>query len=41
MGSVDGVGRDKSSLRRDRMEEALLVEPDAILATPVWRTVIA
>ena len=37
---VDGVGWDKGSLGGDRMEEALLIESDAILATTIGRTVI-
>jgi hypothetical protein len=41
MRPVDSIGRDKGSLRGDRVEEALLVEPDAILATSVWRAVVA
>jgi hypothetical protein len=35
VGSVDGSGRDKGSLGRDGMEEALLVEANAVLTTAV------
>ena len=38
---IDGIRRNKGSLRRDRMEEALLVESNAVLTTAVRRAVIA
>lgn len=38
---VNGVGRDEGSLRRDRMEEALLVEANAVLTAAIRRAVVA
>jgi hypothetical protein len=40
-GSIDGVGGNEGSLRRDRVEQTLLVEPHTVLATAVRRTVIS
>lgn len=33
--SIDSIGRNKGSLRRDRMEETLLVESNTVLATSI------
>jgi hypothetical protein len=41
VGTIDSVRGNKSSLGTDRVEQALLVEANAVLATSVRRAVIA
>lgn len=39
--TIDSRSRNKSSLRRDRMEQALLIEADTVLAAAVRGTIVA
>ena len=41
VGPINGVGWNEGSLRGDGMKEALLIEANAVLTTPVRRAVIA
>ena len=41
LGPVDGISRDEGGLRRDGVEETLLIEANAVLAATVGRAVVA